>query len=347
MFPFQSYDMTEYEDLINILLDNSELNKKEIKKLINEKKEKVGAGYLTDQGALFLLASDLGINLSHEITKPRTIEFDELEIKTVPKESLENKFQSIKTEKRKRGILSGLSPVSMMILMFGTLIILTNANELNNYFWISVIAVGISGSYLLYLVIKKPIPKLTKQENMYFEIFEFYQKLLQYKHRTKQMKMDSFITKVDEFADYLFSWTEFAPQDISDIVELLINNLRKKIIPFFKQNDEKRILSFLDDYEKFVMFCYVHEPTIEILTKFGMKLETSASPKILEENKKSVQSENQKLLIYEMASPFVGIVVGLTMYSIDATRIFDSLGYGFISGIMVFIGILTVVKIKK
>src|SRR2546427_12070070 len=35
-----------------------------IEEMIKRKKEKIGAGYLTDQGALFLIASDLGVSLS-------------------------------------------------------------------------------------------------------------------------------------------------------------------------------------------------------------------------------------------------------------------------------------------
>lgn len=35
--------------------------------MINKKKEKIGAGYLTDQGALFLIAADLGISLNEQL----------------------------------------------------------------------------------------------------------------------------------------------------------------------------------------------------------------------------------------------------------------------------------------
>lgn len=55
----------EFEQLIEKLLEQKpELTRDEIKDLIGQKKEKIGAGYLTDQGALFLIASDLGIPLS-------------------------------------------------------------------------------------------------------------------------------------------------------------------------------------------------------------------------------------------------------------------------------------------
>ena len=57
--------MSESQDLINKLLEQkSELTKEVIEQKIAEKKEKIGAGYLTDQGALFLIASDYGVTLS-------------------------------------------------------------------------------------------------------------------------------------------------------------------------------------------------------------------------------------------------------------------------------------------
>src|SRR5262245_46725244 len=49
--------------MIELLMKQKpELGADEIKELIEAKKRKVGAGYLTDQGALFLVAADLGIS---------------------------------------------------------------------------------------------------------------------------------------------------------------------------------------------------------------------------------------------------------------------------------------------
>ena len=54
---FDFKKMIEY-----ILTQKSELTAEDIRDMIDEKKRKVGAGYLTDQGALFLVAADLGIS---------------------------------------------------------------------------------------------------------------------------------------------------------------------------------------------------------------------------------------------------------------------------------------------
>src|SRR5690349_22611431 len=45
-----------------LLRQKPEIKAEQIRELIDEKKRKVGAGYLTDQGALFLVAADLGIS---------------------------------------------------------------------------------------------------------------------------------------------------------------------------------------------------------------------------------------------------------------------------------------------
>jgi len=60
--------MSEFETLVNKLLEQKpDLTRAEIDEQVKLKKDKIGAGYLTDQGALFLIASDLGISLSEPL----------------------------------------------------------------------------------------------------------------------------------------------------------------------------------------------------------------------------------------------------------------------------------------
>jgi len=57
--------LSEFDILVGKLLEQKpELTRDDIEEQIKHKKEKIGAGYLTDQGALFLIASDFGISLS-------------------------------------------------------------------------------------------------------------------------------------------------------------------------------------------------------------------------------------------------------------------------------------------
>ena len=54
----------DFKAMVELLLERKpEISAEEIKNLVDEKKRKIGAGYLTDQGALFLVAADLGISL--------------------------------------------------------------------------------------------------------------------------------------------------------------------------------------------------------------------------------------------------------------------------------------------
>src|ERR1051326_2588809 len=48
-----------------LLKQKPEIKAEQIRELIDEKKRKVGAGYLTDQGALFLVAADLGVSFEN------------------------------------------------------------------------------------------------------------------------------------------------------------------------------------------------------------------------------------------------------------------------------------------
>ena len=53
----------DYNKMVEIILEeNGELTFEKLREIIDEKKRKVGAGYLTDQGALFLVAADLGVS---------------------------------------------------------------------------------------------------------------------------------------------------------------------------------------------------------------------------------------------------------------------------------------------
>jgi len=57
--------LSKFDELIdNILNQKPEFTRQDILDRVRQKKEKIGPGYLTDQGALFLIAEDLGITLT-------------------------------------------------------------------------------------------------------------------------------------------------------------------------------------------------------------------------------------------------------------------------------------------
>jgi ssDNA-binding replication factor A large subunit len=56
----------DFKKMVEILLEQKpDINLEQLKELIEEKKRKIGAGYLTDQGALFLVAADLGASFDN------------------------------------------------------------------------------------------------------------------------------------------------------------------------------------------------------------------------------------------------------------------------------------------
>jgi ssDNA-binding replication factor A large subunit len=66
--------MYDFETLLGELLrQKPELSKEEVLRRIEDKKRTVGAGYLTDQGALFLVAGELGVSLRKDTSPDMTI----------------------------------------------------------------------------------------------------------------------------------------------------------------------------------------------------------------------------------------------------------------------------------
>ncbi|MDW3605522.1 MAG: hypothetical protein QOK67_10820 [Nitrososphaeraceae archaeon] len=56
----------DFKKMIEIVLKKKpDISAEDVRELIDEKKRKIGAGYLTDQGALFLVAADLGISFEN------------------------------------------------------------------------------------------------------------------------------------------------------------------------------------------------------------------------------------------------------------------------------------------
>jgi replication factor A1 len=53
----------DFKKMIEIVLQKKQdISAEDVREMIDEKKRKIGAGYLTDQGALFLVAADLGVS---------------------------------------------------------------------------------------------------------------------------------------------------------------------------------------------------------------------------------------------------------------------------------------------
>ena len=66
--------MYDFDELVAEVLKNKpDISRDTLMGLVQEKKRTVGSGYLTDQGALFLVAGELGVKLQHMITADLTL----------------------------------------------------------------------------------------------------------------------------------------------------------------------------------------------------------------------------------------------------------------------------------
>lgn len=66
--------MYDFDALVaEVLRNKPDMSRDSLMELVEEKKRTVGSGYLTDQGALFLIAGELGVGLQHMITADLTL----------------------------------------------------------------------------------------------------------------------------------------------------------------------------------------------------------------------------------------------------------------------------------
>lgn len=72
-----------FEDLLAQVAESAKVEKSALVSLIQDKKAKVGAGYLTDQGALFLVASDLGVTVDYDHTRPPSLVQLETDLRSI------------------------------------------------------------------------------------------------------------------------------------------------------------------------------------------------------------------------------------------------------------------------
>ena len=96
--------MSEFEELLeNILKQKPELTRQDVEDRIKQKKEKIGTGYLTDHGALFLIASDLGISLQQTVKEEMSLKDLYIGAKEVSVESRVLNISPVKQFSRKDG----------------------------------------------------------------------------------------------------------------------------------------------------------------------------------------------------------------------------------------------------
>jgi len=311
--------------------------------LINAKKKKIGAGYLSNEGALYLIASDLGILLAG-LVEVKKNPMGEIQITQVTKDDLEKRFNALNSDKRRSTILSNLIGPFLMIALSGAVFVAANFDTPDLSFYLgSSILVGFSIGIII--VIKLPSRKLEKKEMIFFEFYKAYKKISEYKYRDANINTKKYLNAIKEMSYFIGRWTRTdAPTAISELPDSIGDNLSEKAEALFKENNSENIQSFIDIIEKFTMFCYDKEPSAELLRAFNEQL---IEIDIKESKKTDLEKPSNLLLKLIWIPPILGIILFVVFNSIDSEQIHASLGYSLSISVIVLVAIVTLVKRGK
>lgn len=334
--------MSEYKSLINRLIHRSKLDRKEIEKIVEQKKEAIGAGYLTNQGALFLIASDLGISLTDDSEDKRPME--DIYIEPVAFNDLQTKAKTLRSDRIKQKVVSNLLSPSMILGLLGFAGVIgyfQNTGNMPLEIAVgSLIAAVVSGI----IWAKYPIRYLVKNEKTFLEFFTAYEKIREFTHRDSNINTGKYQQAVKDLAYYVNSWTRnYTPNDISELPESISSSLKNKIVPIYQENDSIQIEYFTKILEKIVTICHGTELSASILRSFGNDLLLFK----VKETKK-IEKERQTNLVYKLLwiPPLTGIILFYIFNEVDSTQVHASLGYSITIAVAVLIVIVTIVKRK-
>lgn len=304
--------------LIKLLEEVPQLTNDEVLEKIKDKKNRIGAGYLTNEGALYLIASDLGISLSgieteksEKKSETKTLEKTE-ESQEITNSDLENKYKTLSSARNRGEWIRELIPLPFLISIASLIYIVTNLdNTTSIIFVIAIISLIVSGSFLAWFFIKKPVPLLSKKEEIFIDFYKIFKSIHAYQYEPANTNLKKYQNKIGELADIIEEWTEDAPQDFAKLPNKVAKNLRKKIIPLFLNNNSDKIKRFIKTLEKLVFFLYNNEITTQSLSEFNDQSEKFPEGKI----KKVIQkkSHSSKLIagLIAVALVFGGIFYGI------------------------------------
>lgn len=226
---------TVYESLIEKFLElKPDMTRDEIEDRIKKIKDKIGAGYLTDQGALYLIASDNGISLSNKHKESKTERKPEQKINSY---DLKRKFDSLKSDYDRREKFTTISSILAMSALFSAVIFYS---ELPLEFKASLIILGslmlIFALSTTVMIIQSRSLRLEKKDRIFMKFFQVYDDLQKLHDAPNKKNSKNAQNSIIILSRFIGLWTSNrnAPNSISGIPEELIKNLKKKIIPFVK-----------------------------------------------------------------------------------------------------------------
>lgn len=334
--------MSEYEEFIGMLEKKSKISREEIEKLVALKRDRIGAGYLTNQGALFLIASDLGISLTKEAAKKDPME--EIKVEKISQEDLDNKSKALRSDKRRRGIKFNIMMPLVMLGIFGVVFVFTNLENTNESSFIAGLIALVGAIIGTIILIRLPTRFLEKKEIIFLEFFQTYQKISEYKYRDSNVDTKKYENAVDDLAYFIGRWNRSgSPTAISELPDSIRSNLRKKIIPMIESNDSKKIEQFTNQLEKIVFFTYNEEPTAQLLRAFD---EVISEVEIKDTEKAKEKPPTNLFLKLVWLSPISGIIFYFILNYVDPEQLHASLGYSVTTAVAVLIAIIALVKRK-
>lgn len=288
-----------------------EITREELEKMIKNKKEKIGAGYLTDQGALYLIASDYGIALS---SKPPSSERERKPIQKINSYALERKFNNLKSDSIRKERFGIISSILALCTMGSAMYFLIEFSwDFNINLIISGVLSIVFGLATAYLIIQNRKLVQKRKDIIFMKFFQVYHDL-QKIHDSQNTKNSSVTQQsIIELVDFLDLWTSnnYAPESISGIPEMLIKNLKNKIIPLVNIQSMSEIKKAEQLFLEFSSSISNSEPKINDLISFNYSLDSF--PKITEKELKMEGILTRKPLLKPI---FIGVVFWAVFFTI-------------------------------
>jgi len=344
--------MDDFNELVKKLQQlKPDLTSIEIGKRIEQKKQKVGAEYLTDEGALFLIASDLGVSSSSlskkDSTKNKPHQQETPSNKSQINQDFERKFKSIESMKNKSSLHN--KSAGILIIFALAWIIIVSVLQLDfislefQIIGLIIAPIGIA----IGLLKRAGKFSLKINQDYFFTIYRVIVDLQTFHDLNTEQSKKNAITSVFELT-HLFGFPhQFGYVIFDDTPSKIYFGIRYRIVPLIKKRDLANIEKFNSILHDLIYSIESKGISKEPFIQFSNNIEQF--PKIEEEDHDKPPSFFQKRpqFKYVWIAPVVGSVLFYIFYNIDTSQLHASLGYSLTISTGLLIAILTLVKRKS
>lgn len=345
--------MSSLDNYIEKIQEETSLSAIEIGKKIEQKKQKVGKGYLTDEGALFLIANDYGITVSSVKDKEK-----EVEKTSKPKQSIEKQNQSISKLDldRKFTAIKGIknnssrhNRIGGLLILFALVFVIITSVFQPNFIPIEYQIIGlIIVPVVISILILKRAGKYstTQQQSFFFDLYRIHEDIQTFLDLKTDQTKDKAIESIREFGHQMHFWSHYGPVVFDDTPFKIYREIYEKVIPIVDDKQIPEIKSFHSFLLKLIMGIETKGYSKELFVDFKNDLDSLPKPDKVTKIKKS-PSTFQKFpqLKFIWIPPIIGIGLFFLFNSLDESQIHASLGYSLTisSGLLIAI----IARIKK